>query len=560
MTPTAIDVDKALLEMMQWSVHQQREGVLKLAGLLAQQNRPDACFKLLLNSLDYIANWNERYKQQALSCWHQMEPSVIADPLFDETVISAYSSLAQIKATKASQNGQYGLAAIHSYYSRIDDGEKSTQILGFIKQIRTEKLAILNSQYPQLSPWIEFSLMQRLDGNNAEEYLLKVTQWHQKYPKLIIPEQPGVNDTLPPPTNNVVVMLPLTGQFAALGQAIQDGILTHYFEIDKGNLSFKFIDTATTDTHKAIEYANQGDIVIGPLMKENVASIVPNIRTEIPVLALNRPSDMERETESDNRFFFALRVEDEATQLAELLYQQQLVNPLIVASGGSTSGRMLKEFQKQWQALSQNTNDELNYRVIRYDNTKSMRTNFAKALDIDQSKRRIRHVESMTKGALYSVPRNRRDIDAILLFANAQDTQLLNPIAESSVSPFSDQIPVFSGSRSANSQLTRATRRDLVNLHVVDIPLFIHKDRYQKLWRMTRMMWPERRDGLHRLFAFGYDALKLTKTMRHLRRHPQHSESYLTGDLSVSPIGIVKRQLSVGKIGRFGIASVDDVQ
>jgi len=180
---------------------------------------------------------------------------------------------------------------------------------------------------------------------------------------------------------------------------------------------------------------------------------------------------------------------------------------------------------------------------------KSMRTGLTALLDVKQSRTRINTIRNLTSQQVHSVPRNRRDIDAIILFATPQQTELLNPIVEASLSPFNNKtVPVYASSRSFSETFSNNSLRDLRNITFTDMPWMLPGNPSQQIKQETAKIWPERDDTLKRLFALGFDAYHVLQDMPALAALPQARIQGLTGMLSIDQSGNVVRLLPFGKI------------
>ena len=173
-----------------------------------------------------------------------------------------------------------------------------------------------------------------------------------------------------------------------------------------------------------------------------------------------------------------------------------------------------------------------------------MRMRVSQMLDVVQSKQRIKQIEALSDVEVFGVERNRRDIDAIVLFANPEQAKLLNPIIEASLSPFARRsLSVFASSRSYSLDLNSNSLRDLRNLTFTDMPWMLPGHRWQNLANQTMQLWPEKQDTLLRLFAMGFDAYKLLPNLRRLKTLPQVVSYGLTGEINVDDKGILHRRL-----------------
>jgi outer membrane PBP1 activator LpoA protein len=172
-------------------------------------------------------------------------------------------------------------------------------------------------------------------------------------------------------------------------------------------------------------------------------------------------------------------------------------------------------------------------------------------LDVAQSKKRIKQMSVMSDVEVFGVERNRRDIDAIVLFANPEQTRLLNPIIEASLSPFARKsLSVFASSRSYSLDLNSNSLRDLRNLTFTDMPWMLPGHNWQNLANQTTQLWPQKQDTLLRLFAMGFDAYQLLPYLRQLKALPQLVSYGLTGEISIDNQGVLHRRLPWAQVAK----------
>ncbi|MFT5313706.1 MAG: outer membrane PBP1 activator LpoA protein, partial [Paraglaciecola sp.] len=274
-----------------------------------------------------------------------------------------------------------------------------------------------------------------------------------------------------------------------------------------------------------------------------------------PMLALNRIEKNLQATvltgqDNSHReaYYFSLDPEDEARHLAKHIREKGFKRPIIFTAKGSTTQRMADAFVNEWQALN-NSPLTIPPDLAVFTTNKDMRRQVSERLDVSQSKARIKQIENLATEEVHAVERNRRDIDAIVLFANPEQTELLNPIIESSLSPFARRtLSVFASSRSYSMDLSKNSVRDLRNLTFSDMPWMLPGHPWSDLATQAADLWPQRRDTLMRLFAMGYDAYQILPTLRHLRLLPHNSMGGLTGELSMDNDGQLHRRLPWAKI------------
>ncbi|MDN4502044.1 penicillin-binding protein activator [Alteromonadaceae bacterium BrNp21-10] len=431
-----------------------------------------------------------------------------------------------------------------------------------------------------LQPWLQLAVIIHKYASNAYRMAFEMQSWQARYPnhpaKTTLPKDLDLalhTEQLKP--QKVAVILPLSGRLKPQGEALKQGLLSAYFSDENGQPELSFIDSTPLTTEALLAITEQHDFIVGPLQKEQIESLLPLLNPDKPMLALNRVSleisqlKFDQATElltesvsnqettsvpltntpltlsnkSNNTWFYALAPEDEAQQLASYLLDNGYKKPVVVASDSSAMQRMASTFIEYWQ---QHT--KLTPAAIHFDSNKTMRTGVADLLDVNQSNARIRQVQRMHTQEVYAFYRNRQDIDAVVVFTNAEETELLVPIIESSISPFSEIIPVFGSSRSYHQNLKNNSLRDLRNLTFVDMPWMLPNHAWPELYYESTQLWPNRRDSSQRLFAMGYDAYKMIPHLKHMSILPELKMQGLTGQLSVDSHNVVHRQLTLGKV------------
>jgi outer membrane PBP1 activator LpoA protein len=168
---------------------------------------------------------------------------------------------------------------------------------------------------------------------------------------------------------------------------------------------------------------------------------------------------------------------------------------------------------------------------------------------VQQSRDRISILERYLGQEMFSVTRNRKDIDAFVVFANAKQTELINPMIEASISTFSDDIqPVFASSRSYNHKLNKNSLRDLQNVIFIDMPWLLDETLNVELLTQYETVFGEASTAQKRLFAFGYDALNLIGKIQPLQKVQGLLLPGLTGSLAINDKNQVTRTLPRAKI------------
>lgn len=472
----------------------------------------------------------------------------------------------RLKSHVQEHNQQWLEAAKSVLLSGYDDQFTSAMVWKLLQNLDKPTLNNALNRETALKQWLELTSMTQQLGLAPAQLRLAVEQWQDKNQDHILnqylPDEVTQAISLEPiSTARVAIILPLSGRLASQGLAIKQGVLSAYYQTPSNlsdNLSeppfIQFFDS-NAPALPAAEQLESFDVIIGPLLKNKIVSLLSQTSVDQTILALNRIDTNAAATVSPNQYFFALAPEDEARQLAETVFSNNARNPVIIADKSAATTRMANAFMAQWLELSSPGAKKPKITVFT-DNT-SLRASMTEALDVKQSKDRIKVVESLITEELHAVPRNRRDVDAIVVFANAEQTELLNPIIESSLSPFNDKkVPVYATHRSYSLNLSNNSLRDLRNLTFSDMPWMLPEHKWQTVSQETEALWPQRSDTLRRLFALGFDSYNLIPKLHALRALPKLSVEGLTGKLSIQRDGSIRRILPYGFINNDKVSLI----
>ncbi|MBU3021460.1 penicillin-binding protein activator [Aestuariibacter sp. A3R04] len=489
----------------------------------------------------------------------------------------------QLRQTLYERKHAWMAAANALLASAPPSAKREAQIWQWINQASPSARQQVRHQYPALRPYVALFDIAQQHGLDNVAYRQAVAQFTQVYRGEAIATHLPENIKRAASLSGekpraIVALLPLSGKLAASGMAIKEGMLSSYFAssaerpASEEPVAFHFVDTVGKTPDELLEAIRGYRWVIGPLLKENVESLAGRVPPGTTMLALNRldpalpsaggdvahqqdeqtipasPIDPVSDTTkvSSFRAYFALAPEDEARQLANTIFARGFKTPVVVSAQNNINQRMRDAFTTQWQTLNaeakRNTNAALT--EVSFTDSTSLRKGITEALDVAQSHDRIRQIEYMVNEQLYNVPRNRRDVDAIIVFASPSQTELLNPMVEASLSPFNGKtVPVFATSRSIEYDDTKNQWRDLQNVHFLDMPWMMPEHKWKALQATASMLWPQRDTQMSRLFAFGADAYHLLPYVPVMSTLPQTSIDALTGRLQINSEGQVERLL-----------------
>ena len=437
--------------------------------------------------------------------------------------------------------------------SAAEEPELSNKMWPLLSNISDKDFQRISLGNTNLQPWLQLNAVVRAHAADYQTFTQEVAFWQNSVgdrlqiplPENVVSAQ-GVEALTP---QKIAVILPLTGRLAMQGRALKDGILSAYFNETDVKPELVFIDSTRPEDGANILQNEDYQLVIGPLIKDNIQVFAPFIKLGVPVIALNRDDTAMPEREY---YYYSLAPEDEALQLARHLESRGLNEPIIIAESNSVAQRMKGAFVNYWQESRSRTPIEVDY-----SDSKTMRDGISAAMGVAPSKARIRQINALVRQEVYAFERNRRDIDAIVVFANAEQTELINPVIETSISPFADILPVFASSRSHSLEMSNNSYRDLRNLNFIDLPWMLPEHSWQGLSREAQALWPQRTDTDYRLFAMGYDAYNLVPHLRHMALFPEYQFNGLTGRLSLDTEQQVQRRLPWGRVQQDKVVRLD---
>lgn len=573
--------------------------LLEAADLYLQNQQPVLAQQVLFEvKEDGISSANQSYYSLLITKAYTDLPGAAPEELLAmldnviETDETAYQK-AELQTKLYSQQGNLAAAANSVLKTRLSDEQKVEQVWKWITSLPNESLNAVGKEYPALAPFLTLRELTEQYASSPIKLANNLQQFTQVYRGHVLenalPEDVVKASKLADAgANDIAVLLPLSGRLARSGQVVKDGIMAAYYtDVEKRQDEhllprLRFIDTNGADSQELITEIGDTKFIIGPLLKETIESLIPNLPIGVNVLALNRPDELPdsslqqstpysiatQRADVDNEAsnvdlaapktqdetgaldlpvslnYYGLAPEDEARQLAELIFKKGYRAPIVIAAQNSLYQRMDDTFKTHWKALNSAENKQrANITSVTFNDSNSLREGITQALDVAQSNERINQIEYMTNDEVYNMPRSRRDIDAIVAFASPQDTELLNPIIEASLNPFDGkQVPVYATSRSMDYDSGKNQWRDLQNVHFIDMPWLMPSHKWQPLEQEVQQAWENQNTMHKRLFAFGFDAYQLLPQLGMLNTLKYLSHDGLTGNLSLNQRGEVVRK------------------
>lgn len=394
------------------------------------------------------------------------------------------------------------------------EGERARALQGWREQY---------PQHPANGPFLE-----SVAGKMEETIKITPLPSSAPIPPPTEPEAPAPV-TAQPAGTVVGVLLPLSGSFAAAGQALRAGIeAAHAADASPQKLSLKFVDTSGGDVQALYQQvvAEGAKEVIGPLMKDEVARLASSGELGVPVLALNQSGEVSH----DNLFQFGLTPEQEVEQSAGSAWFDGRQNALVLAPASAYGQRLISHFSSYWKSLGGRIVAIKTYRPGGEDFTGPVHDLLAASPG------------ALAAGEGASAPSGTA-ADFVFLLSDARDARLLRPQLEAQQAvalPVYALSHVFSGRPDAVSQ-----DMDLNGVIFCDLPWMLNPNDSGPLSRAGLQAVVERTpENYTRLIPMGIDAYNLVAQLPLLKSGAQSRYAGATGQLDVQPGNRIQRQLS----------------
>ena len=414
------------------------------------------------------------------------------------------------------------------------DSATYSDVFNFLSTASEQKIAAELRKAEPRSDWAAWLSLNRAYRQGRQE----VMEWRQQHPRL----PNGLLDLpsgLPTWLNNdlpvrVAVLLPLSGRLKDAGERVLRGVTEGFFDSYRDAAlrpQLITVDTELASNGRAayLTALERGaDFVIGPLTKERVAELQALDSLPIPVLALNRGATGVSTSFSAEKPLLSLSLapEDEAIQLAALIWQAGLRQPMVIAPDSAWGQRMHSAFNTQWSALGGDITA-----ITTLTSELSDNETIANSLATLQSESRIKEIEKAFEAPVDSQARRRTDLDSVVLLSpTPQMAREIRPLLRFH---YAGKLPVYAPSTIYQSG-SGIANRDLNGIQFVLPPSALATD-------------SPRSQPLH---ALGLDAAALIDHFDQARETGGTLLFGETGDLSVDMMGNVHRRLKPAVIAR----------
>ncbi len=337
----------------------------------------------------------------------------------------------------------------------------------------------------------------------------------------------------------IALLLPLSGNAASAGIAVQNGFLGAYFATASGlddRQSVRIYDVNAeggASAAYAAAVAEGAEFVVGPLLRRNVTELANDILVPVPVLTLNYLP--EGTLAPPGLYQFALAPEDEASSAAQRALNDGHQHAVALVPNNDWGRRLLTSFTTEFEGLGGTLLDYRSYTPGKQDFSDEIEN----LMGLSGSVQRYTRMRANIGRTLQFDPRRRQDMDFVFLATDASAGRLLKAQLKFH---YSGDIPVYSTS-SVNS-LDGRSNSDLNGIMFADIPWVVDPQPWiEHLPAQFAEYWPEER-RLTRLHAMGYDAYNLIASLFAARGGVMNDLDGATGTLFLDQNGRVHRRLA----------------
>jgi outer membrane PBP1 activator LpoA protein len=390
--------------------------------------------------------------------------------------------------------------------------------------------------------WLELASLAAAVARSPQSATPDVEAWRTRYPNhpasdVVASELLGLRQE--PRTgvavSHVALLLPLSGRTASAGISVRDGFMTALYQVPVAERPrIRVYDTAEISAAEAIARAREegAEFIVGPLTRDEVTAAADLGDAKPPVLALNfLPS----ERPGPAGFYqFALSPEEEARAVARRVLSDRHIRGVAVVPEGDWGTRVLTAFR---QELESGGGVLLDHVVL--DSTRNdWGVEITQVLRLSDSTARYKRLESVLGTKLEFEPRRRADIDFIFAPSPFNTARLLRPQLRFH---FAGDLPTYATSDAFEPD--SSANEDMEGLMFPDMPWMLGGLLAESVRAAAREAWPTGGPRRNRLFAFGFDAYRLSAALRAQGASGSVNVEGLTGRLTIDADRRVKREL-----------------
>lgn len=387
---------------------------------------------------------------------------------------------------------------------------------------------------PTMTAWINLAIISKRYSTNTSQLTQQLIAWRQQNPSHPANQLFPDNATLEnlqkqSPPHHVALLLPLQGPYKLSGQAVREGFLGAYYKASAKNqpaATILFYDTSNNPNILALyqQAVTEGaDVVIGPLLKDNVQTLINQGNITTPVLALNY-TDIGFSSLPTNLYQFGLSPNDEAQQLADKAKEAGLSRAILIAPKSEWGESVAKTLTARWQSLGGSITD-----TFFFSSESNLTAEIPRLLHIDPHADQLQMKADNNKQALQQ--QRRQDFDTIFLLAPPVTARQIVPLLRYY---YIENTPIYSTSVIYSGMLSPQKDGDLNGVIFSDTP-----------WTLQIAKTPPKHALFtNRLYAVGRDSYLLSQNLNRLTKLSNFPIYGATGALTLTPQHQLYRRLA----------------
>ncbi|HEX5787023.1 MAG TPA: penicillin-binding protein activator, partial [Woeseiaceae bacterium] len=418
---------------------------------------------------------------------------------------------------------------------------------------------------PVVRGWLTIGALAASTGRQGLGWSNGVARWREAYPAhaanslLDDLDIPAAGELDYP--RQIALLLPLSGNTASAGLAVQNGFLGAYFAAAGGLDTAVTSDTDTAagsgrdnrQTVRVYDVVAEGgasaaygtaveegaDFVVGPLLRQSVTELANDILVPVPVLTLNYLDD--DTLAPPGLYQFSLAPEDEAAAAAQRAILDGHTRALALVPNNGWGRRLFTSFATTFESLGGTVLDSRSYTTGNPDFSSTIED----LMGLSGSVKRYQRLRANIGGPLQFDPRRRQDAEFIFLAADAPAGRLLKSQLKFH---YSGDLPVYA--TSSIYAMDGRSDSDLNGVMFADAPWVVDPQPWiSSLPPLFEEHWPEHR-RLARLHAMGYDAYHLIGALFAAQGDTFREIDGATGRLYLDDAGRVHRYLAWARFER----------
>ena len=355
----------------------------------------------------------------------------------------------------------------------------------------------------------------------------------------------------------IAFLLPLTSSYEPAASAIRDGFeAMNNEQAASSRYLVRYYDYGR-DVNSAVLYYNQAinegaDIIIGPLGRQSIDSLLSSTEITVPTILLSPPGDEQTSTQQ-NLYQFSLSQELEAQQSAQRAWLDGYRRGAVMYPESPIGQRMAAAFTESFNQLGGVIVSDVSYSTEETDYSPAV----SQLLGVERSEQRIAEMKKLLGGKITTEARRRQDIDFIFLAASNGNARLIKPVLDFF---YALDLPIYSTSLIFSGKPDPINDADLERISFPDMPWMIASNvELESLRTFLQGGWPGWDTSYNRLYGLGMDIFSILPRLERMRNNPDLYYRGLSGSLSIDENGIINRQMLWAKF-QMGKPVLLDIQ